>query len=256
MSSVLPDPEDLPYGWPGPPGNDAAERLADKAPTSKPNFFSHKRSVAKDIVTAIKSTLSGIEGVHEALLKALDRGEVSERFFFVVGDDDDVVVGGCSRSERQQCNFFPLVSRADLFTVVKTPCLVADFPPTEASEGVSGKGLTARKKEEEETTFFFSRARERAKERERANDDDERRTTKKLTLPSSTPPQKKNHHISPRPTSKSGAPRSSPVSSASSASEIRRSPGSPTRRAARPTSARPRPSSSTSAAPSRSRWSE
>lgn len=74
--SILPD--SLPYGWPGPPGNTAAERLC-ALPTSRPSFFSHKRVVAKEISQAVKAVLKGVEEVHEALLKALERGEVSKK---------------------------------------------------------------------------------------------------------------------------------------------------------------------------------
>jgi len=70
-------PEELPYGWPGPPGNAAAERLSRlPAGGSQPSFFSRKRAVAKEIVQCVKAVLGGVEGVHEALLKALDREEV------------------------------------------------------------------------------------------------------------------------------------------------------------------------------------
>ena len=67
--------DDLPFGWPGEKGNAAADRLSHLS-LSKPANFSSKRAVAKEIVTAIKAVVTGVEGVHEALLKALDRGEV------------------------------------------------------------------------------------------------------------------------------------------------------------------------------------
>lgn len=89
MSFML---DEIPFGWPGPPGNAAAERLSG-VPLSRPAHFSHKRAVAKEIVQAIKAVLGGVEGVHEAMLKALERGEVREKW--VEGarrrenDDDD-----------------------------------------------------------------------------------------------------------------------------------------------------------------------
>lgn len=85
MSFML---DEIPYGWPGPPGNAAAERLSS-VPLSRPAFFSHKRAVAKEIVQAIKAVLGGVETVHEALLKALERGEVRGR-------------RGCGRAERDE----------------------------------------------------------------------------------------------------------------------------------------------------------
>ena len=81
--STLPD--DLPYGWPGPSGNAAAERLA-ALQTSDPSRFSRKRAVAKEIVQAIKAVVGGVESVHEALLNALERGEVRKRRGLACGE--------------------------------------------------------------------------------------------------------------------------------------------------------------------------
>lgn len=90
--------DELPYGWPGPPGNAAAERLSG-LPLSRPPYFSRKRAVAKEIVQSIKAVLGGVEGVHEALLKALDRGEVRGTWSAAVREERE---GEGARRERRR----------------------------------------------------------------------------------------------------------------------------------------------------------
>jgi hypothetical protein len=90
--------EELPYGWPGPPGNAAALRLSG-LPLSRPPYFSRKRAVAKEIVQSIKAVLGGVEGVHEALLKALDRGEVRGTWSAAVREERE---GEGARRERRR----------------------------------------------------------------------------------------------------------------------------------------------------------
>ena len=178
MSSL---PDELPYGWPGPAGNAAAERLA-ALPTSNPSYFSRKRAVAKEIVQAIKAVVGGVEGVHEALLNALERGEVRKMCF-----------GGAEKRERKEttttttddgndskARSFPFFS-SFCFSLLSAPCSLSLSPKGRESvcrgrRGGRNRGLEKGKEQKEgvaAAAFFFlfvDQGVERATTRKARND--------------------------------------------------------------------------------------